>query len=173
MSKVYFISDLHFGHKNIIRFEPYFRTGDDCIENMHTIISNWNSVIQKRDVVYVLGDVAFSKDGVNALRELRGRKKLILGNHDQQLPQAQWLDIFESVSGLIKKDGYWISHAPIHPAELRGCKNIHGHVHSASIRDAYGKYDDRYINVCCEAVREFPIRFDDIKSGWYWEQKPC
>lgn len=39
------------------------------------------------------------------------------------------------VYSLVKYKGFWLSHAPIHPEELRGCKNIHGHCHDAVISD--------------------------------------
>lgn len=172
MSQVFFISDLHFGHKRITDFSPKLRTGDDWLENMHILIANWNSVVKKRDVVWVLGDVAFSQDGYDALGELAGRKKMVRGNHDEYFTTEEWLKHFESVDGFVKYKQYWLSHAPMHPAELRGRGNIHGHVHSNHIRNAYGELDGRYINVSAEAVRETPISFQHILSGWYWEQLP-
>ena len=67
MSKVYFISDLHFGHKKITEFGGDLRTGNSWEENMEAIIDNWNNTVTKRDIVYVLGDVAFNKQGFDSL----------------------------------------------------------------------------------------------------------
>lgn len=178
MSDVFFISDLHFGHKNITYFGSRlglkFRTGDNYLENMYQIIQNWNNVVNRRDVVWVLGDVAFSQEGYDALFELNGRLKMVRGNHDNHFTTEQWLKRFETVEGLAKYKGHWLSHAPIHPLELRGKNNIHGHVHHNSIRNQYTQeYDPCYINVCCEAIGETPIPFELIKSGEYQDLRRC
>lgn len=179
MSRNFFISDLHFEHKRILHFgnQPgriQFRSGDCYLENMHNIITSWNKNVGKRDIVWVLGDTAFGQVGFEALFELNGIKKLVRGNHDDNFTTQQWLEVFTTVESLVKYKGYWLSHAPIHPNELRGRKNIHGHVHSNSIRNSYtGEYDERYINVCCEAIGETPIPFDDIKNGNYYKTRRC
>lgn len=178
VSEVFFISDLHFGHRRIVEFGKstgtIYRTGEDHIENMHHIIKNWNSVVNKRDTVYVLGDIAFSLDGFDALGELNGNKTMIRGNHDTNFTTEQWLKHFKSVDSLIKYKGYWLSHPPIHPLELRGKKNIHGHVHQHSIRNTYtNEYDPNYINVSCEAIGETPIPFELIKNGDYYGLRKC
>lgn len=172
MSRVFFISDLHFHHKRILEFSPTLRDGDSVLEHDHILVTRWNSVVRKKtDLVFVLGDVAMDAD-MSILSELNGRKKLCRGNHDLY-PLNEYLKYFEDVLGIFKYKHHWCSHAPIHPAELRGCPNIHGHVHSNSIRDAYGERDKRYINVCCEVNRGYPIPFDDIKDGTYWGYTRC
>lgn len=107
--------------------------------------------------------------------KLAGTKYLVRGNHDTKFTTEEWLKHFKRVESLVSYKGYWLSHAPIHPYELRGKGNIHGHVHQNSILDydsGAPEWDRRYINVCVEAVRETPISFDNIKGGWYWDQKP-
>jgi calcineurin-like phosphoesterase family protein len=178
VSETFFISDLHFGHKRIVDFGrktgTVYRTGDTCEENMHNIIINWNKVVSKRDVVWVLGDVAFDQDGYEALFELKGRLKMVRGNHDNSFTTEQWLKRFETVEGLVRYKGFWLSHAPLHPAELRDKRNIHGHVHHNSIRNPMTQeYDTSYINVCCEAVGEIPFPFELIKSGEYHNVRKC
>ena len=173
MSNVFFISDLHFGHKRITEFqgasERLKRLGDDYIENAHIIINNWNKVVSKKDLVWVLGDVAFSQEGFEWLKELKGRKKLVRGNHDNYFPTKDWLSIFETVEGITNYKGYWLSHCPIHPQEIRNrLGNIHGHTHSNLVVNQYtGEWDRKYINVCVEWTRHIPISFDMIKSGEY------
>lgn len=58
----YYISDLHIGHKNIIRFDqrPFF----DLEDMKQTIIKNWNSVVTFGDDVYVLGDMFWNNDDI-------------------------------------------------------------------------------------------------------------
>lgn len=127
----------------------YYQNGIFHREQDEWIIESWNFIVTKRDLVWVLGDVAMgkSKEGkpnLKKISKLNGTKKLILGNHDE-LPIEEYLNYFQVIKGFTRYKGYWLSHAPIHPLELRGKKNIHGHVHHNSI-------DDRnYINVCVEA----------------------
>lgn len=50
----YYISDNHFGHKNVIRFDnrPFANT-----ERMDEVfVHNWNKRVTEDDTVYILGD---------------------------------------------------------------------------------------------------------------------
>lgn len=79
---IFFTSDQHFWHANIIRHcnRPY----TSVIDMNEALIANWNSVVRPDDYVFTLGDFAFC--GVERMREitarLNGHKYLILGNHD-------------------------------------------------------------------------------------------
>jgi calcineurin-like phosphoesterase family protein len=139
MSNIWFCSDLHFGHKNIGKF----RGCADEEANRKAICDDWLRVVTKRDEVYVLGDACFTMETVNTFAGLPGKKHLIRGNHDT-LDTQVYLKYFSGVYGLLKYKGFWLSHAPIHPNELRGKMNLHGHVHNATIED------DRYFNCCPE-----------------------
>jgi len=77
-----YISDLHFGHKNVIGFDH--RPFQSVDEMDHFLIEMWNSRVSPDDDVWVIGDFCFrsSKSPVNYLRQLRGRKHLVIGNHD-------------------------------------------------------------------------------------------
>jgi len=147
MTQVWFGSDLHFGHKNIQRFRGEFISSEQ--ENRERIKADWNKVVGKNDTVYILGDACFTMDTINEFGHLPGRKVLIRGNHDL-LDTQVYLKYFDHVYGLLKYKEFWLSHAPIHPDELRGKVNLHGHVHYASIKNVAGNLDSRYINMCCE-----------------------
>lgn len=77
----FFISDLHFGHKNIIKYcsRPW-----DSVEAMDEgLIENWNSTVGVEDEVIVIGDFALGPAAVEAYSQrLNGRKTLVSGNHD-------------------------------------------------------------------------------------------
>lgn len=151
-----------------------YRSGDNYLENMHNIIKKCNSIVTKRDKLFLLGDTAFTQEGFDALREINGSKTLIRGNHDGKFSTKQWLEIFNSVEGIVKYKGFWLTHAPIHPLELRGKRNIHGHVHQHSIRNTYtNELDPNYINVTCEALDETPISLTQIKDGTYDKIRRC
>lgn len=142
MANVLFCSDLHFGHKNIGVFRaPHHIQSEE--ENRWRICEDWRKKVSKRDIVYVLGDACFTMDTVFEFEALPGKKILVRGNHDL-LDTQVYLKYFEGVYGLLKYKEFWLSHAPIHPLELRGKVNLHGHVH-------YGTLDDnRYFNCCPE-----------------------
>lgn len=80
---IYFTSDLHLGHKNILKLcnRPF-----STIEEMDIcLIENWNSRVTNNDTVYILGDLMFrnSVPPEEYLSKLKGKKHLIRGNHDR------------------------------------------------------------------------------------------
>lgn len=159
MNHAYMISDLHLGHKNIIKFAGRERGGCTTIEEHDSwIVEMWNSVVNKNDVVYVLGDVAFTREGLSLVRKLKGQKHLIMGNHDA-FPIREYFDYFSIIRpSPFSYKGYWLSHCPIHPQELRGRKNVHGHVHNNPVPDS------RYISVCVEALGGTPRTLDQLEA---------
>ncbi len=158
MVTVFFISDLHLGHKSILKFCPA-RGGEDVDGHSKWIVNQWNSVVSKGDVTYVLGDLCFDGSHLKYVRELRGQKILLLGNHDK-FSNSKYAQYCNNIRGFQKKYGFWLSHPPIHPAELRGRRNIHGHVHQHSIPD------ERYINVCVDALDGVPVSLDELKAKY-------
>ena len=79
----YYVADLHFGHYNIIKHDgrPYAN-----VEEMdNDLINKWNSVVTDKDEVYIIGDFAFRncKSVKTYADKLKGKKILILGNHDK------------------------------------------------------------------------------------------
>lgn len=97
-SHVWFTSDTHFFHDNIIRFcdRPFA-----SVEEMNeAIIKAWNDVIQPEDTVFHLGDFCWggSAAWVDILKRLNGHIHLIVGNHDVKNLRPFYLNFFESVS---------------------------------------------------------------------------
>jgi len=169
MGTVRFISDLHFGHRSILKFSP--QRGGTCVDSHSDwLVHQWNSVVARNDYIWVLGDICFDKTHLKHLKKLRGQKVMVWGNHDLfSLPVYQ--QYFHLVYGFRKKYGYWISHAPVHPQELRGKRNIHGHVHSNYVLGPDGLTDDRYVNVCVEACDGKPVALDEINARFPQEPK--
>lgn len=97
-NNLWLIGDLHFYHKKIIEYcnRPF----SDVEEMNKTLISNWNSVVKKNDEVIVAGDFALtSKDNIITIgRQLKGRKTLILGNHEGASLQTYYDAGFQIVS---------------------------------------------------------------------------
>lgn len=80
----YYIADIHFGHDNI---RKYSRRPFKTVEEMDkTIIENWNNKVSNKDDIYILGDFSYkSKNVILYLEALKGKKHLIIGNHDSQI----------------------------------------------------------------------------------------
>lgn len=81
--KIYFTSDLHFCHKNILSYDnrPY-----DTIEEMNRdIVETWNNIVSENDIIFLLGDITLyekSNTVLSLLKELKGDIYFIQGNHD-------------------------------------------------------------------------------------------
>ena len=175
MARVFFTSDLHFGHKNLC----VGLRGMSAEESDQLIINNWNKVVTKRDLVYVLGDITMENqnDIPKYLSKLNGRIVLIGGNHDTK----QCCDVYRkfgiTVMGCLKYKGFICTHIPIHPYELeqedrqllRG--NIHGHVHKSGLIEGekYAPktdYGPLYYNVNIELHNYTPITFDYLVADF-------
>jgi calcineurin-like phosphoesterase family protein len=137
------------------------------------IIAQWNSVVTKRDVTYILGDVTMEKKAPYALLDqLNGRKHVVMGNHDRRQDVAALLEHVDSVAGMVQYKGLILTHCPIHPMELdyRFPKNIHGHIHDNVVMIDVYEYgykvnaipDDRYICVSCERVDYVPRTLEEL-----------
>ena len=79
---LWFTSDTHWGHHNIIRYcNRPFESADEMDQKL---IENWNELIGENDIVFHLGDFAFK--GSNSIKhyrdQLNGRISLLRGNHD-------------------------------------------------------------------------------------------
>jgi len=166
MGNVFFTSDLHFGHENLRTFrnEVHGKSFSDVSDVDQWLLANWNSRVRHRDLVWVLGDVAWSKSDLEWLALCNGRKRLVMGNHDAEgrgISIDDYLPYFESIHGCIKKYGVVMTHVPIHveSLEFRWAHNVHGHIHhkEQNIKDT------RYINVNVDVREGMPISLDELR----------
>ena len=162
---IYFIGDFHLGHRSILRHtkeQGTFRGGSTVDEHDEWVIERCLSVNpDKRTCWYVLGDVAMEIAKLELLNRLPGKKWLVLGNHDKFSSQV-YLKYFDKLMGSHKKYKIWISHIQLHPAELRGHFNIHGHSHD----NATGN-DPRYLNVSIEYLPyNQPMSLEQVRVHW-------
>lgn len=166
--RVFFTSDLHFDHHNLVDFRRGVHNQDfiSTTDMNEWIVENHNKMVRKKDdIVWILGDVSWSLHGLEYLKLMNGRKRLILGNHDtegRQLHVDAFRPYFESIHGVIKKYGFVMSHVPIHPNELvfRWTHNVHGHIHHKErVID-----DPRYINANIDVNKGYPTSLEEIRS---------
>lgn len=149
---IYFTSDCHFNHKNILAYEPESRPFASIEEMNEAIIANWNGVVTNEDEVWVLGD--FFMGQVTAIESildrLNGKIHLVRGNHDQKnrmkIYEARGIDIHD-IAYLPYKGRYFIlCHFPNESAEFvrmvvednSEVVWLYGHVH--------GKAPKGYVN---------------------------
>lgn len=167
MTDIWFISDTHFFHENILKFKDgkgyTIRDFADVTEMNERMVENWNARVKPQDKVYHLGDVAVGVRDADAfsnlMRRLNGHKRLMLGNHDHI--NSAGYRFFERIElwtgGKFKKDGFVACHIPLRHDQMRdGELNVHGHIHHNIIDDP------RYMNVCVEHTGYAPVHMDEI-----------
>jgi len=153
----FFTSDIHFGHKNIIRFcDRPFKT----VSQMNSeIIQNWNDIVTDSDRVFVLGDVFLcsSEEAKEYIEQLNGYKILIKGNHDHNEKKMLWVgfDEFHKTYDYEMPDGRiaLLEHRPLPDCMIdkRYDLMLHGHIHVSD------RVRGKKINVSCDIWNFEPI----------------
>jgi calcineurin-like phosphoesterase family protein len=176
---IFFISDFHVGHGNVIRFDNRpFRD----LNHMHeTLINNWNSVVGEDDIVFYGGDLFYkcsSKYPMWFVNQLNGKIHFILGNHDRY-QDIRKLNRFETIDTEQKLDikdedadrGYQHIHIHHHPIlswnkGSHGAWHLHGHVHQKmTLNPDYNWfYKRKVIDISCNGIDYTPLSYLNIKS---------
>lgn len=135
---IFFTSDEHFDHKNIIAScnRPFL-----SIEEMNiTMIKNWNNVVGKNDLVFVLGDFCWTQESrwIKILTQLNGTKILIRGNHDKRryIPENEFYLVYDGFLNIqIDTQLITICHYPMLSwyQSHRGAWQLFGHWHSTTV----------------------------------------
>lgn len=179
---IFFISDLHIGHKNVIKFDG--RPFAD-VDEMHVeMIKRWNSVVGPEDIVYFLGDLSFGRSDLTKwfIHSLNGKIYAITGNHDK-LKDLRGLGRFEDVheygTEIEVKDedslssrgsgGYQkiiMCHYPILSWNKShyGSWQLHGHCHGSLIQHQQEFYKRRVMDVGCNCIDYTPISYEQVKG---------
>ena len=135
-AKVFFTSDTHFTHANIIRFcSRPFKNVEEMDE---TMIANWNRVVGENDIVFHLGDFCMggSAKWTNVLNRLNGKIYLIIGNHDMKNLKQSCSDRFEKVAMQmyieVDKQKIYLNHCPFlcYGGAYRDTWQLFGHIHT-------------------------------------------
>lgn len=134
---IYFTSDLHLDHANIIKYcaRPFGSIG----EMNAALIENWNARVGLGDVVYVIGDFALSsRERIAELRsKLGGTIVLVRGNHDRSekaLRECGFDDVCNELRLRLADQLLYLCHipqyrnfgyAPFTPGEVHLCGHVH------------------------------------------------
>lgn len=158
MSKVYFIADLHIGHKNILKYSKgridnlSLKDEESIEEHDSKIIELWLNTVKRDDIVYVLGDfILSSKENNKAFKILSKLKSsgckihLIVGNHDKSsMPYSNMFESMETIKEVTFKKSIFpflnedlqvvMCHFPLMSWNRKsyGVAHLHGHTHNTA-----------------------------------------
>ena len=139
---IFLTSDLHLCHSREFIYGP--RGFTNVKDHDETIVHNWNNVVSPEDDVYILGDLMLNdnENGIKLLKQLNGRKHIILGNHDTAIRERLYLEENICVeppkwADILHYKGYhfYLSHFPAMTGNLEKESlkqvtiNLFGHTH--------------------------------------------
>jgi calcineurin-like phosphoesterase family protein len=192
LHRLFFVSDHHFGHANIIRFcnRPF----SDVVAMNLEMIRRWNEVVEPDDVVYHLGDVCLGE--INEARyffhQLNGYITVLPGNHD-----GRWFPRLDRVQS---RSGHKVRYAPpivnltfekyskdgVHPRQLvlchyplwswdaksHGAWHLYGHIHNNPQPDGMPAPNlGLALNVCVELIHYRPISLEQVAERLLAQEK--
>jgi len=163
-----FIADLHFFHKTLL--DHMDKRGFSSVDEMNEyMINQWNLKVKAADEVYILGDFSFGKpeETMEVLRRLKGKKYLIIGNHDFYIRSKKFdqsLFGFTEYYKELKQDGkrLILCHYPMTSYRDQYKLNkkgepisymLYGHVHDS--------HDERLVNQFINITRETKVTYED------------
>lgn len=186
MGKIFFSSDLHFGHERVLQFDnrPF-----QSVEEMDTeLVRRWNAKVGKGDLVYVLGDLIWksrNNDAEAIIKSLNGQILLIKGNHDRFLHNSKAKTALAGIKdyddiAVTLEDGTSrrciLSHyfIPMYNGHRYQAIHLHGHSHFTDEADveidiaeklnSLGFRNEIY-NVGCMYWNYEPVTLDEILRG--------
>lgn len=178
-SNVFFTSDTHFNHANIIRFCD--RPFKDVSQMNETLIKNWNERVGPNDTIFHLGDFAWGGSEVwnSIIQQLNGKKYLILGNHDEKNIRQGYMRYFEWVGYqahiIIENRSIYLNHYPFlcYGGSYRNEKDLvwqlFGHVHSKpgsnglDINRLTNLFPSQY-DVGVDNNNYYPVSFHEVQT---------
>ncbi|HUU23767.1 MAG TPA: phosphoesterase [Phycisphaerae bacterium] len=143
MSDIFFVSDTHFGHANVIKYDG--RPFGSVEEHDAELIRRWNVVVKPGDRVFHLGDFGWAKKAseISAIvAQLNGQKHLLLGNHDRDAVRKSegwaWVKEYHELKvdlGGERRQKVVLSHYPLlvwnGGHHKPGSWMLHGHCHGS------------------------------------------
>lgn len=164
---VWIWSDIHFGHKNIIKYSGRPFPNVDLMNKC--LVGNYINVVQENDIVFWLGDITFGDvQGINKLlSQLPGHKIHIIGNHDMDSKgklnnlkfDEQYSCLVIDIEDVDTEYQLLLTHYPLDIVPER-CVNVHGHIHQHTLMP----YN---INVCVEHTNYTPKHMKQVLEQSY------
>ncbi len=174
---IYYISDLHLGDERIMKLcsRPFSSTK----ELFDVLVEKWNKKVTESDDVYILGDIANGSSELvkDFFSRVKGRKHLIIGNHDEEYINSYLsTQSFVSVDGLkrIVDDGriVCLCHYPLMDwlSGEETIYHVYGHIHNKNgeshgqmyrFMQAYYNYLPAY-NASVDVTNFEPVTLDEL-----------
>ena len=135
------------------------------------LIENWNSRVKGNDTVFILGDLLFRSDNAEEiLRRLKGKKRLLVGNHDGSwMTKVDVSRYFASVDLMLElSDGrhaLTLCHYPLLTwKHAKKSYMIHGHIHNDTGADFWPLLAarDNVLNAGVDLNGYQPVTFDEL-----------
>ena len=168
----YYIADTHFGHENILKLCE--RPFSSVREMDEALVAAWNERVTGNDTVFILGDLFYRcEDPESILQQLKGRKRLIIGNHD-----ASWMDKVDLKKYFISVDNFLeisdgvraitLCHYPLltWKHKLRTFM-VHGHIHNDTTSDYFPliAIRERVLNAGADINGFRPVTFEEMQEN--------
>ncbi len=162
---IFFTSDTHYGHVNkkgngIIQFAE--RPFNSIEEHDEKLIQNFNSIVGKNDLTYLVGDFAF-KNHLKYLNRLNGKIILIRGDHDKMNKEtlSQFSNVYDILNTKIGKQQITLCHWPFRSWKASCHKSWHFYGHS------HGRMPEFYDNLSCDVGVDvwnfYPVPFEALE----------
>lgn len=163
---IWFTSDTHFGHRNILKHNSETRPYDDVDQMNESMISAWNDRVSKNDVIYHLGDFALTNKtkAQEILGRLNGQKHLIMGNHDKGVANKiiGWSSIQAYKEISIDKRKIVLFHYAMRVwnCSHHGAFHLYGHSHG-SLPDILSS---RSMDVGVDATGQIAVSYEEVRE---------
>jgi len=165
--QVWFVSDTHFGHKNILEYSH--RPFDTIEVHDEALIERWNDRVRPGDLVYHLGDFALCDEAgaIAIAKRLSGQKYLIFGNHDKRLRKSkpflsQWIWARDLEGIVVSEQRIVLCHFAMLTwnQSHRGAWQLHGHSHGSLHDDPRALRLDAGV----DCWNYGPVSFEEIRD---------
>ncbi len=173
----YYTADLHFGHQNILTLA--MRPFHSVPQMEEALIDSWNSKVTDQDDIYIIGDLFFHHQcPKQVLKQLNGKKHLILGNHDESWLTDELKSYFVSIQAykeiVDQNHTIFMCHYPMisYPKQSRSYM-IHGHIHNDTLFDYWPilLQRERILNAGTDIHQFTPVTFHElVKNNQIYKQ---
>ena len=163
---IYFTSDLHLGHRAIIRMAN--RPFCDVEDMNKQLIDGINSFVKPNDTLYMLGDIAYrikTDEANDLIKKINGKKIFLRGNHDKPYDESLFTAIYDYYELVYEGIRIDMMHYPLRSWHVmrHGAIQLHGHIHAPKEYNDENKRRGLYqYDVGVDANNYLPVSIRDI-----------